>query len=230
MTKTPLHHLIFGFIFFLLVALDIYLGSTSHSFFRIVSKPFILISLIVYFFLNRKGMQKRSSQFTLMALVFSLVGDVFLLFDSVSELYFILGLSSFLLAHIFYAFCFYTQRSSKNGLDLWITTLLFTGYGFALYSILYSYLGNIKIPVSIYILAILIMILMAYKRKGNVSGNSFILVFFGALSFIISDSFLAINKFITPLPYSNLMVMGTYAIAQYLIIRGLIRDTHGDTH
>jgi uncharacterized membrane protein YhhN len=229
MTKSPFQHLLFGLLFFLLVALDIYFGSTSYIFFRVVSKPLILLSLIFYFLQNRSGMKQSLSLYTLLALVFSLMGDVFLLFDQLSEAFFVLGLGSFLLAHICYAFCFYLQSNSKIRLDFWVMTLLLSSYGVALYVVLYIHLGNIKIPVAIYILAILIMVITAYKRKGNVSDNGFLMVFIGALSFIISDSLLAINKFLIPLPYSNFLVMGTYATAQYLIIRGLIKDINGNT-
>ena len=229
MTKSPFYHLIFGLLFFMLVAFDIYLGSTSHILFRVVSKPLILLSLIFYFLLNRIGMKQTLSLYTLLALVFSLLGDIFLLFDQISATFFVLGLGSFLLAHICYAFCFYLQRSSRIRLDFWIMTLLLTSYGVALYSILYIHLGNIKIPVALYILFILLMVITAYNRKGNVSDKGFFLVFIGALSFIISDSLLAINKFLIPLPYSNFLVMGTYATAQYLIIRGLLKDTNGNT-
>ena len=230
MTKPPLHHIIFGILFFLLVAVDIYLAGTSFVFFRIISKPLILLTLIFYFLQNRIGMERLPGRFTLLALVFSLLGDIFLLFDQISDLYFILGLGSFLLAHVLYAFCFYLQRSSKTRLDFWMMTVLLTGYGIALYTLLYTRLVNIKIPVALYILAILIMVIMAYRRKIKVSGNSFLLVFIGALSFIISDSLLAINKFLIPLPYSHFLVMGTYALAQYLIVTGLLKDKNGNNN
>lgn len=230
MTKPPLHHLIFGIFFFLLVAMDVYLGSTSYDIFRVISKPLILITLIFYFLQNSIGMELVLSRFTLLALVLSLLGDIFLLFDQISELYFILGLGSFLMGHVCYAYCFYLQRSSKNGLDFWIMTLLLSCYGAAIYFLLYSHLGNIKIPVALYIVAILIMIIMAYSRKIKVSGSSFLLVFIGALSFIISDSLLAINKFLMPLTYSNFLVMGTYALAQFLIIKGLIKTKNGNAY
>ena len=229
MTRLPLHHLIFALLFALLVTLDIYLGSTSYIFFRVVSKPLIILSLIFYFLLNRIGMNRTLSRYTLLALVFSLLGDVFLLFDKISEIFFVLGLGSFLLAHICYAFCFYLQRSSKRRLGFWIMTILLTCYGVALYTLLFTHLGNIRIPVALYILVILVMVITAYGRKGNVSVSSFIIVFIGALSFIISDSLLAINKFLIPLPYSNFLVMGTYATAQYLIIRGLLKEINGST-
>tara|TARA_R110002051_G_scaffold79146_1_gene142853 strand:+ start:917 stop:1609 length:693 start_codon:yes stop_codon:yes gene_type:complete len=229
MIKLPLHHIIFGFFFFLLVTFDIYLGSTTYVFFRIISKPLILLTLIFYFLQNRVGMEQRPARYALMALVFSLMGDVFLLFDKISELYFILGLGSFLLAHVCYAFTFYLQRFSKIRSDFWVTTLLFLSYGSVLFIILQPYLGSLKIPVALYIIAILIMVITAYSRKGNVKVSSFLLVFIGAISFIISDSLLAINKFLIPLPYSNFLVMGTYALAQYLIVRGLIKYTDGNS-
>ncbi|MGY8913702.1 MAG: hypothetical protein ACKVJF_01285, partial [Flavobacteriales bacterium] len=71
MTKPPLHHIIFGFLFFLLVALDVYLGSNSYIFFRIISKPLILLTLIFYFLQNRIGMERILSKFTLSALILS---------------------------------------------------------------------------------------------------------------------------------------------------------------
>lgn len=228
MTK-PYNHLSFGLFFTLLVAVDIYLGNSSYDFMRTVSKPLILLSLIFYFLQNKIGLNRSLSRNFLLALVFSLMGDVFLLFDHISENFFVLGLGSFLLAHICYAFGFYLQRNSTNRLYFWIITLLLTSYGVALYSILYSHLGTIKIPVAFYIVAILLMAITAYKRKGTVSDHGFLLVFIGALCFMISDSILAIDKFITPLPISNFLVMGTYATAQYLIIRGLIKDTNGNS-
>lgn len=223
------HHLIFALLFALLVATDIYLGSTSYAAFRIISKPLILISLILYFLHYKKGIKNSISKHIFIALVFSFIGDIFLLFDHLSVLYFILGLGSFLGAHVFYTFGFYQQGATKIKFDFWFAAIFLSIYGVALYSSLYANLGSIKIPVAVYVLVILLMAIMAYKRKGNVSDSSFLFVFIGALSFILSDSVLAINKFLTPLPYTNFLVMGSYATAQYLIIRGLLKSADVNT-
>jgi uncharacterized membrane protein YhhN len=39
---------------------------------------------------------------------------------------------------------------------------------------------------------------------------------------MISDGVLAINKFFQPFPESGVIVMGTYIIAQFLIVRGIL--------
>jgi uncharacterized membrane protein YhhN len=38
-----------------------------------------------------------------------------------------------------------------------------------------------------------------------------------------SDSMLAINKFMQPLPFASLLIMTTYILAQYLIVEGAIK-------
>jgi len=40
----------------------------------------------------------------------------------------------------------------------------------------------------------------------------------GAVFFMLSDSLLAINRFVTPLPLSGLWVLSTYYTAQILIV------------
>ena len=72
-------------------------------------------------------------------------------------------------------------------------------------------------------LVILSMATAAFLRQGRVSKLSYRLVFFGAIMFMVSDSILALNKFYQPLPYSNIWIMFTYAIAQYVIIIGIFK-------
>ncbi len=71
---------------------------------------------------------------------------------------------------------------------------------------------------------ILMMALLAYGRKGKVNQQSYTWVFIGALFFIASDSFLAIDKFLVTVPYGHFLVMVTYAIAQYLIAEGILNQ------
>ena len=44
----------------------------------------------------------------------------------------------------------------------------------------------------------------------------------GAAFFMLSDALLAINRFVTPLPWAALGVLGTYFTAQVLIARGCV--------
>jgi uncharacterized membrane protein YhhN len=67
------------------------------------------------------------------------------------------------------------------------------------------------------------MAMQALFRYGRTNSKSFTLVFAGAISFMLSDSLLAINKFMQPLPLAGLAIMFTYILAQYLIVEGVVR-------
>lgn len=194
-----------------------------------VSKPLLMISLLLYY-LSSVNAEERSNV-TIAALAFSWVGDVLLLFQSKEELYFIGGLLAFLVAHLFYIFAyrqFRTEDRSKELLGVqrfrFSFPIILAGTG--LITVLYAHLGTLKIPVIIYALVLMFMVLNALFRFGRTSLGSFSMVFFGATLFMISDSMIAVNKFLTPIAYSGLWIMLTYVGAQYLIIEGLIRHKH----
>ena len=85
-------------------------------------------------------------------------------------------------------------------------------------------LEDMLIPVITYVIAILTMAITASLRKGNVSNLSYNLVLIGALLFMISDSFIALNKFYTSVPYEHIIIMSTYALAQYCIVIGVLKQ------
>jgi uncharacterized membrane protein YhhN len=45
----------------------------------------------------------------------------------------------------------------------------------------------------------------------------------GAFTFVVSDSLIAINKFVAPLTNANLLIMLTYCLAQIWIVIGTIQ-------
>ena len=55
----------------------------------------------------------------------------------------------------------------------------------------------------------------------NTSARFYIL--FGAIAFIASDSFLAINKFQEPIDHAAILIMSTYLAAQFGIVYGVIK-------
>lgn len=187
-----------------------------------VSKPAILTLLIIFFTKLSRTLDSKTRIIALTALIFSLIGDILLMFTASSELYFIGGLIAFLLAHIMYIIVFLKQRHEKNS-AIPITIILLL-YGAAIFYILKDGLNDLLIPVVIYMLVILTMAVTAYLRKGNASKSSFNLVFLGAIFFLISDSLLALNKFYEPMTSSGITVMLTYGIAQYLIVLGLLKQ------
>jgi uncharacterized membrane protein YhhN len=62
---------------------------------------------------------------------------------------------------------------------------------------------------------------MAIFRQNRTSTLSFYLVFSGAVIFLLSDSIIAINKFMVSVFYDRLLIISTYMIAQFLITTGL---------
>lgn len=205
-----------------IVLLDLIFGFVEHSGLRLLSKPLILISLTLYFGFNGKQLPKKIYIYALLALCFSLLGDIMLLFDNRSSSFFMIGLIAFLIAHVGYTLAFLRQGNTGVAKGFWWVLIILAIYGLTLYLILMDHLGGLKIPVIIYISAILIMALTAQNRRGKVERSSYMFVLIGALCFIISDSVLAINKFLFAVPGSHVLVMGTYAAAQYLIIHGLL--------
>ncbi len=212
----------FVWFYIILVGFDLVCSTHALDNLRLISKPLILLSLLCYFIFQAKS--NRGTTFYLMAgaLFFSLSGDVFLLFENHNSLYFTLGLASFLLAHLLFVWCFIRKWNNTKDRSFTLVLIALSSYGMLLFYILQENLGTLKIPVILYIIGILAMVITAYRRKGIVAPSSFTLVFLGALFFVLSDSVLAIDKFLFEIPIANIIIMSTYATAQYLITKGVL--------
>ena len=162
----------------------------------------------------------------LLGLVFSWLGDLFLLFETKTPLFFICGLASFLLTHVCYIIYFLNSpASSISGLKKRpIIFLLVIVYGGSLFASLFPYLGALKIPVLVYAIVICSMLLCAVHvyPKVNAPSNKFYVI--GALLFVVSDSLLAVNKFYHPIYLAHVWIMLSYCMAQYLIVVGCIKE------
>ena len=227
MTKSSFKPTYFLVGFIVLVLMDLATGSLEMTNWRHFTKPLILLSLFAYFALNGRALQRSIYLFMLAALFFSWLGDVMLMYEYISPMYFMLGLGAFLTAHIMYLTVFLKRWNIRPGPLFWLVVIVLILYGCFLFWQLKDSLGNLLVPVVLYVLVILAMAVASFGRKGMVTPKSFTMVFLGALFFIISDSVLAINKFTDSVPYAHILVMGTYATAQYLITKGiLIQEDH----
>lgn len=148
-------------------------------------------------------------------LLLSAAGDIMLALGAGQ--YFIIGLSLFLAAHFVYAVTF--SRDFKLRVSRIPIALLLVVYAVAIALVLTPYLGVMAVPVYVYILVITAMGILAVFRA-----SSSMLVVYGALFFIASDSILAVNRFMTALPAADYLVMGTYYLAQFLIAYGFVRE------
>lgn len=211
-------------VLFLVVSAGELLSGTMHSReLHFICKPLIMISLGVYYWLTAS--EHRSGLVSL-AILFSFGGDTLLMFDDQQPGFFMFGLVSFLLAHLFYIFAYRQHRDEQTtdglqGLQRMRLAFPIILAGTGLVIILYPVLGDLKYPVMAYALVLVLMVLNALFRFGRTNSKSFWMVFAGAVLFMVSDSLLAINKFLETLPQAGLLVMSTYISAQYLLIDGL---------
>ncbi|WP_106790742.1 lysoplasmalogenase [Aquimarina sp. Aq78] len=214
---------VFIIVYIIIVICDLVCSSNdAYSNLRGITKPSILGSLITFFLIHRKGLGISIFRLMILALLFSLAGDVLLLFVIQSQLFFIAGLVMFLLAHVMYILVFLKKHNKhkKNKVFLILTV----AYGVGLFYLLYPGLGDMLIPVMVYMVVILLMSNASYLREKRVSQVSYLMVFIGSLFFMVSDSILAVTMFYQPLPMSNIWIMTTYATAQLLIVLGVLRQ------
>ncbi len=210
----------FTVIFTLIVIAELFFGNVENlSQLHYISKPLIVLSLIVFFWRESASVSTAIRNLTWMALVFSLFGDVLLMFVDQSPKYFIFGLFAFLLAHLMYILVFLKHRNNRKKPVGYVITMLI--YAMGLFYLLRHGLGEMLLPVLIYMAVILTMSIVAFLRKGKVSETSYHFVFLGSILFMVSDSILALNKFYRELQFAHILIMLTYAFAQYFIIIGI---------
>ena len=126
-------------------------------------------------------------------LALSLCGDVALMFKSRQA--FLIGLVLFLLAHVVYSIVF-TVPNGFHVADI-IAGAVLLGVGAAIFFYLRPGLGSMKVPVILYILIICFMVSRAISTFfGDVfTTTQAWLISLGAVSFMISDIVLAVNRF-----------------------------------
>lgn len=218
--KTRLFSFIFSVVFFI----QLYAEYTSNINLGYLSKPLIVIILLVWLYLLT-SLRGRFHKRIFTGLIFALAGDVLLMLQNGRTGFFIFGLIAFLLCHIFYIRAFTLDHKSnpnhKTPYFLWAVGA-FAIFCSGLFFYLQPSLGSMQFPVLMYAIIITIMAIMAVNRYGKVNILSFKMILYGALFFLLSDSVLAINKFSQPVPQAGALIMASYMIAQYLIVYGTI--------
>ncbi len=157
------------------------------------------------------------------ALALSCLGDFLLgvrrLGSLDGETLFLLGLGSFLFAHLVYIAMFRRYRVAvwwKPGpMRLLGVLTILVALGSVL-GILWHSLGPLLIPVVVYSLVLSGMCISAMLADLGTP-----LAGFGALLFIVSDAMIAISKFRGPFPGHGPLIWITYYAAQLLILSGV---------
>ena len=167
----------------------------------------------------RRGGAGPSLWLLVAALLASLAGDVLLMLPGNL---FIPGLAAFLLAHLCYFALLRQQQAwfpSRPALVLALAT------GGTMLALMWTALGDagLKVAVSTYVVVISLMAAQAIGRATVLRDRAATWVAVGACVFMLSDTLIAINRFLLPLPLASLWILSTYYLAQVLIVLHVLR-------
>ncbi|TMU55244.1 lysoplasmalogenase [Flagellimonas algicola] len=175
-----------------------------------ILKPLTTVLVIsLLFFANNSSLIKFKN-IMVAALIFCLLGDILLLQDE----FFVFGLGAFLIAHLLLTYGFVVLEGFQFH---WISGLFFLVLGLSIFFWLKPDLGNLELPVTIYIFVIS---LMAWQGIGLWLKKRIIAYAFIAIAvslFMFSDMMIAVNKFKSPFPLAGVVILSTYWMSIALI-------------
>ncbi|XP_073820397.1 lysoplasmalogenase TMEM86A isoform X2 [Musca autumnalis] len=166
-----------------------------------------IVSLM--FFVVMKGFafnkQYKYSQLILIGLIFSCGGDVLLNIDMFPH-----GMGSFAVAQIFYISAFgFKPLQWKLGIPFYVLWAITIGLVFKRLE------GVLIVGLPIYGLLLLTMCYRSVARAVHYKTPIFILCGICSVLFVISDSLIAFDMFLLPVPNARLWIMITYYAAQF---------------
>jgi uncharacterized membrane protein YhhN len=184
-------------------------------------KPLATLCVIAWAALGRSddGLVKR---WIVMGLVFSLAGDVALLWPVQG---FLVGLVAFLLGHLSYLVGL-TRRvkflASPPAFGAWAIVA-----ASVLASLWHGVPPELRAPVLVYVTALAAMAAQAsavwLARRALPDAARWRTVAIGAALFVLSDAILATDKFVGGIPMPTLFNLSTYWLGQWFIARAAVR-------
>ncbi len=195
----PMLIFIFGFLY-------IFIIPTDPEWLKLTFKVIPMILIIMYAFNHMPSMKNSTHYLIIIGLFFSTIGDATLR-------WFVIGLTAFLIGHLFYIGAFRKVATVSMPKILSLIALVPFGVwmGFRLVqSLLSQGESPLIIPVLLYIFVILTMCFIAI-----LTGNRYSII--GSVLFVISDAILAWNMFVAAISLSGIYVMTTYYGAQFFI-------------
>ena len=207
---------------FLLLALtlavamaDWWAVGTGHKIAEYVAKPLTMVMLIAVA-LNLDVTSEPVLLAFVAALLFSLLGDVFLMLPG--EQWFVFGLGAFLFGHIAYIVGLVLRGMTPGAF-----VVGFVVVGLAVLVIGWKILRSVRdsdtpelaVPVTAYIGVISLMVACAVGTL-----NPFAIV--GGVLFYTSDALIAWNRFVQTYPWGRVAIMITYHLGQMGLVLSLI--------
>ena len=185
---------------------------------RKIIKPFCLLTLIIFL-----ASLKLNNIYVYSALVFGLIGDIFLIFKKQQKMLILLGIFAFFIGHLFYIFTF-TQLLSYDIPQYVIVIVVGLGLFTPLipYKLCYSKTKSFTIPGAIYAYVLFIECTMSILLAIDKQSSFTTLILCGNILFVISDIILSISMFFKDFKRRDFYIMFTYLAAQTLMSIGLL--------
>jgi uncharacterized membrane protein YhhN len=208
--------------------INIYASSAGHTTLIYISKPALMLILLAHFLKETPRPNNAAKWIMVAALVFSWLGDTFLMFVENPpniEWFFLLGLAAFLFTHVCYAIYFTKLPAAGPPFlkrqPIWVLPFLafLVGNTMTLWP---GIPAEMKIPVAVYSSVIVLMALFCVNLRGRIPHQAFMSLFVGVMLFVVSDTLIGINKFRHAVPYGQALIMIFYLAGQFFIVRGAI--------
>jgi uncharacterized membrane protein YhhN len=181
----------------------------------LAAKPVPVLALAAYLLPAKSWL----SRLVVAGLLLSVAGDVLL---EIEADLFVPGLVAFLLAHLAYIAGFVADTRRLHLLRL----LPFAGYGATAYVILLPGLGEMTVPVTAYMVVICAMMWRASARIGEARPLLAWLGLAGAVVFAVSDTLIAVDRFMVEVPAASTMIILLYWAGQLGITLSVDRFHH----
>ncbi|UYQ93027.1 lysoplasmalogenase [Chitinophaga horti] len=216
---------IWGLLYFSVLALDVLAIAIDLPFPRYFTKPLLMIMLALHYWSEALYIEQPVRNLIFAALIFSWWGDTLLLFEQNSNMFFLGGLTSFLMAHVAYIIFFarveHAERFVRPRHIAW--TCFSIVYAMGLLYLLYPNMEGLRLPVFLYAAVITAMLLSAIYAFAFKNTLASFLCILGAVLFVLSDTLLAVRKFYSPNSIASVAVMITYGIAQWCLVEGSLK-------
>ena len=186
----------FIYIYIGILFLEIIAGESGNDLAVYILKPCLLSALIVLV----ASLDMRKHWPFISALLFSLVGDILLMIKLPNL--FIFGLGSFLITHVFYISIFRKLATFKPLITITFLSVVAVFFWFVLKP---NVPPKLSVPVFFYMTIITAMGITASSVKINKQISYYLAI--GATLFIVSDSLIAIDRFVQAIPYPTLLIM-----------------------
>ena len=199
--------------FAIAVALYVLASGAGNPPLRLAAKPLPVLVLAVALLPGRPFALRRG---VFIGLLFSAAGDVLLELDS-----FLPGILAFLGAHAAYVVAFLSDTKAAAPLR----ALPFALWGGLLFTYIQPRLDSLAGPVVVYVVAICTMMWRAAARVGSKPGlRGARAGLLGAVSFGLSDSLIALDRFSSPIPGVSAPIMLFYWLGQAGIAKAALEQ------